>query len=55
LHRCAAFSNQVPTFLISRFFQGIGAGACYVVAFAILRDVLDNKQRGKLCLVLWLE
>ncbi|MGI2175705.1 MFS transporter [Shewanella ulleungensis] len=35
------------TFLIVRFIQGIGAGSCYVVAFAILRDKLDDKRRAK--------
>ncbi|MGP1831919.1 MFS transporter [Shewanella frigidimarina] len=35
------------SFLIVRFIQGIGAGSCYVVAFAILRDKLDDKRRAK--------
>ncbi|MGI2107500.1 MFS transporter [Shewanella frigidimarina] len=35
------------SFLIVRFIQGIGAGSCYVVAFAILRDKLDDKHRAK--------
>lgn len=35
------------TFLIARFTQGIGAGSCYVVAFAILRDTLDDQRRAK--------
>ncbi|GGP82159.1 MFS transporter [Shewanella ulleungensis] len=35
------------TFLIVRFIQGVGAGSCYVVAFAILRDKLDDKRRVK--------
>ena len=34
-------------FLIARFIQGIGAGSCYVVAFAIIRDVLDDTRRAK--------
>lgn len=34
-------------FLIARFIQGIGAGSCYVVAFAIIRDTLDDIQRAK--------
>ncbi|SQD77779.1 MFS transporter [Moritella yayanosii] len=34
-------------FLIARFIQGIGAGSCYVVAFAIIRDILDDIQRAK--------
>tara|TARA_Y100001956_G_scaffold79669_1_gene93223 strand:- start:182 stop:1369 length:1188 start_codon:yes stop_codon:yes gene_type:complete len=34
-------------FLQMRFFQGVGAGCCYVVAFAILRDTLDDKKRAK--------
>jgi DHA1 family multidrug resistance protein-like MFS transporter len=36
------------SFLIVRFIQGIGAGSCYVVAFAILRDRLDDKRRAKI-------
>ncbi|MGI2111611.1 MFS transporter [Shewanella frigidimarina] len=35
------------SFLIVRFIQGIGAGSCYVVAFAILHDKLDDKHRKK--------
>ena len=34
-------------FLIGRFIQGIGAGSCYVVAFAVLRDTLDERRRAK--------
>nr|WP_295893999.1 MFS transporter [uncultured Vibrio sp.] len=34
-------------FLIMRFFQGVGAACCYVVAFAILRDTLDDQKRAK--------
>ncbi|MBW0296785.1 multidrug transporter subunit MdtL [Shewanella xiamenensis] len=43
----AAGSQTSDLFLIARFAQGIGAGCCYVVAFAILRDVLDDKRRAK--------
>ncbi|MFB9216230.1 MFS transporter [Vibrio sinaloensis] len=35
------------SFLLMRFFQGVGAGCCYVVAFAILRDTLDDQKRAK--------
>ncbi|MFL1018884.1 MFS transporter [Vibrio parahaemolyticus] len=35
------------SFLIMRFFQGVGAACCYVVAFAILRDTLDEQKRAK--------
>jgi len=34
-------------FLAARFVQGMGAGACYVAAFAILRDTLDDVRRAK--------
>ncbi len=34
-------------FLAGRFLQGLGAGCCYVVAFAILRDTLEDRRRGK--------
>ncbi|EJG1802532.1 TPA: MFS transporter [Vibrio parahaemolyticus] len=40
-------AEQPNTFLIVRFCQGIGAGSCYVVAFAILRDTLDDERRAK--------
>ena len=40
-------AENAEFFLIARFVQGIGAGSCYVVAFAILRDVLDDKKRAK--------
>lgn len=35
------------SFLVMRFFQGVGASCCYVVAFAILRDTLDDQKRAK--------
>ena len=34
-------------FLAGRFLQGLGAGCCYVVAFAILHDTLDDRRRAK--------
>ncbi|KMV30924.1 multidrug transporter [Photobacterium swingsii] len=40
-------AESSSTFLIARFAQGIGAGSCYVVAFAILRDTLDDQRRAK--------
>ncbi|WP_109397416.1 MFS transporter [Proteus faecis] len=43
----AGISIAANNFLIARFFQGIGAGFCYVVTFAILRDTLAEKQRAK--------
>ena len=39
--------TSAEPFLAVRFFQGVGAGSCYVVAFAILRDVLDDQKRAK--------
>ena len=33
--------------LAGRFIRGIGAGGCYVVAFAILRDTLSAQRRAK--------
>ncbi|KJQ86364.1 MFS transporter, partial [Vibrio sp. S512-13] len=36
------------SFLIMRFFQGVGAACCYVVAFAILRDTLGEQKRAKI-------
>lgn len=43
----AARSQSSDLFLVARFVQGVGAGCCYVVAFAILRDVLDDKRRAR--------
>ncbi|MEZ8099366.1 MFS transporter [Vibrio bivalvicida] len=40
-------SQTSDAFLMMRFFQGVGAGCCYVVAFAILRDTLDDQKRAK--------
>lgn len=44
----SGFSITENSFLIARFFQGIGAGFCYVVTFAILRDTLKEQQRAKI-------
>lgn len=43
---CARGAYQQP--LPHRtLYPGIGAGSCYVVAFAILRDTLDDRRRAK--------
>ncbi|CAD7563096.1 Putative transport protein [Citrobacter europaeus] len=42
-----SFAESGTPFLIGRFIQGTGAGCCYVVAFAILRDTLDDRRRAK--------
>ncbi|GAJ74564.1 LOW QUALITY PROTEIN: putative transport protein [Vibrio sp. JCM 18905] len=39
-------AEQPNIFLIARFCQASG-GSCYVVAFAILRDTLDDERRAK--------
>ncbi|MDG2642868.1 MdtL family multidrug efflux MFS transporter, partial [Vibrio parahaemolyticus] len=43
----AGSAETSDSFLIMRFFQGVGAAYCYVVAFAILRDTLDEQKRAK--------
>lgn len=43
----AGSATTVNVFLGARFLQGIGAGFCYVVTFAILRDVLSARIRTK--------
>ncbi|QUM76166.1 MFS transporter [Moritella sp. 24] len=43
----AGMAEHSTQFLIARFIQGIGAGSCYVAAFAIIRDTLDDIQRAK--------
>ncbi|MBQ4889284.1 multidrug transporter subunit MdtL [Shewanella sp. UCD-FRSSP16_17] len=43
----AGNTEQINAFLVARFFQGVGAGACYVAAFAILRDALNDDVRAK--------
>ena len=40
-------AQESSLFLIGRFIQGVGAGGCYVVAFAILRDTLSAQRRAK--------
>ncbi|GAL14947.1 putative transport protein [Vibrio astriarenae] len=40
-------AQSLNMFVGARFLQGIGAGACYVTAFAIIRDVLDEQRRTK--------
>ncbi len=43
----AGSAETSDSFLIMRFSQGVGAACCYVVAFAILRDTLDEQKRAK--------
>ncbi len=43
----AGSAETSDSFLIMRFFQGVGAACCYVVAFAILRDTLNEQKRAK--------
>lgn len=38
-------------FFVGRFLQGLGVGCCYVVAFVILRDTLDDRRRVKVLLL----
>lgn len=38
-------ASTISVFLGARFLQGIGAGFCYVVTFALLRDVLSAQVR----------
>ncbi|MBA3112864.1 MFS transporter [Salmonella enterica] len=42
-----SWASEGSLFLSGRFLQGVGAGGCYVVAFAILRDTLDERRRAK--------
>jgi DHA1 family multidrug resistance protein-like MFS transporter len=44
----ASTSQSIDVFLFSRFGQGIGAGFCYVMSFAIIRDSLAEAQRIKI-------
>lgn len=48
----AGMAQDADIFLAARFAQGIGAGACYVVAFAILRDSLEDQLRAKILTML---
>lgn len=43
----AGSASTTTVFLAARFLQGIGAGFCYVVTFALLRDVLSTNTRTK--------
>ncbi len=40
----SAFSNSYESLLISRIFQGIGAGSCMTLSRAILRDSFNGKD-----------
>jgi MFS transporter, DHA1 family, multidrug resistance protein len=42
-----AIAGQVTPLLVGRLIQGAGAGTCYVAAFAIIRDTLDDARRAK--------
>lgn len=42
-----SLAEESSLFLTGRFIQGVGAGGCYVVAFAILRDTLSTQRRAK--------
>ncbi|EOZ9391814.1 MdtL family multidrug efflux MFS transporter [Enterobacter cancerogenus] len=42
-----SLAQDSTLFLTGRFIQGIGAGGCYVVAFAILRDTLSAQRRAR--------
>src|SRR3990167_8919454 len=44
---CAA-STTIVELLTARFFQGVGAGACTVIARAIMRDTFDGKDLNKM-------
>ncbi|MCC7583506.1 MdtL family multidrug efflux MFS transporter [Serratia sp. Lou2A] len=48
----AALTITAEQFLFARFWQGVGAGFCYVVTFAILRDALDDDKRSKVLSVI---
>ncbi len=43
----AMTATQAHGFLLARIAQGVGAGLPYVVAFAILRDTLNDEKRAK--------
>ena len=48
LPRCSVhWLKPARYFLQADFYRGLGAGCCYVVAFAILRDTLDDRRRAK--------
>ena len=44
---CSHWLKPARYFLQGAFYRGWGAGCCYVVAFAILRDTLDDRRRAK--------
>lgn len=43
-----AFSTNIIELLAARFFQGVGAGACTVIARAVMRDTFDGKDLNKM-------
>ncbi|WP_041208094.1 MdtL family multidrug efflux MFS transporter [Aeromonas jandaei] len=40
----AAHSTDVTQFYLGRFWQGVGAGALYIMTFTVLRDVLSEER-----------
>jgi EmrB/QacA subfamily drug resistance transporter len=43
----AAFSNSMPMFIFFRGLQGLGGGAVFPLAFAVLADLYTPAERGK--------
>jgi EmrB/QacA subfamily drug resistance transporter len=43
----AAFSNSMPLFIFFRGLQGLGGGAVFPLAFAVLADLYTPAERGK--------
>lgn len=43
-----AFSDNVNSMIVYRFFQGVGSAAASVIAFAITKDVYEGNERQKI-------
>lgn len=43
----ALFANSIEILLIARFIQGLGEGVAVVIAFAIVRDLFDEKKSAQ--------
>lgn len=43
----AFFANTIEVLLIARFIQGLGEGVAVVIAFAVVRDLFDEKKSAQ--------
>jgi len=47
----AGNAEGIKQFYFGRFWQGVGAGALYIMTFTVLRDVLCQERLGVICVI----